>query len=1014
MAVCAAAITACASSNASQCEATGVLCPSGTHCAAAEPICISDTNLCGNAHIDDGEVCDDGNTKDGDGCSHDCKSTEVCGNGIKDVNAHIPEVCDDSNTKDGDGCSHDCLSLEVCGNKIVDIGEVCDDGNDVAGDGCSHNCQSNETCGNSIVDPGEACDKPGDLATCSVDCKSTLQCDNGTVDPGEECDVRLTDSNNNVILTNSNDSDCRADCTLNRCGDGFVDTKGGGPGHLEHVEQCDGAPPAAAHSRAVVPTETSACNIDCTTPSCGDGKINRHFTPSGAPGPEQCDNVTISGVTITSLNTNDRDCTAACQVNRCGDGKVNLVGPAHKEDCDDGDSDDHNGCTNECKVATCGDGILKTTTDTLGPAEECDDHNTDDNDGCSSTCKVEFCGDHVKNNGNANEDCDTGAVSTATCNFNCKTPRCGDGIVNAAFKPDGSNPEQCDPPSAAMGCSATCRFEHCGNGVKDPGEECDGTDGVTGGQICSASCRIQQCGNGILDPGEQCDDNNKLDNDDCLSSGTSPATACKLATCGDGKRNARTEDCDDGGLNGTPASPNNCSATCKTIGCGNGVREQGEECDDGNRSDTDDCVSSNPDPATCKNATCGDGKINARTETCDDGALNGTVASPNHCSATCQAVSCGNGVIEQGEECDDGSTGAINNNGAGKRCNAACQFNVCGDNDKLLGVEQCDDGNPTEGDGCDTNCTFSACGNGIKAGTEACDDGNVVNGDGCDTNCTVSACGNGIKAGTETCDDGNTITETCPYGTSCTVCDATCHQVAGAVPACNDGNLDGGHEICDDGNAACGTCNASCSAVKTALAATGVIFAAAGGNIVEGDHFVINDGAGTTINFKFTNVPTPPPPPAGTINLAFAMMDTNAQTATTIVNAINSSGLLIDATLINLTSGVVTLKSRLQSSSGNQAIDDQVATPNFGAFGMSGGQAGDCATGNAAANRCEQDADCLSGRCNAGGHCQACVLNTDCASRLCAITIGRCEFCVSDSDCGVARTCNTGTGVCSP
>src|SRR5262249_7531807 len=44
----------------------------------------------------------------------------------------------------------------------------------------------------------------------------------------------------------------------------------------------------------------------------------------------------------------------------------------------------------------------------------------------------------------------------------------------------------------------------------------------------------------------------------------------------------------------------------------------------------------------------------------------------------------------------------------------------------LIGGELCGDG--------------VACGNG----SEACDDGNRVDGDGCDSNCTLTACGNGI------------------------------------------------------------------------------------------------------------------------------------------------------------------------------------------------------------------------------------------------------------------------------
>ncbi|KYF92694.1 hypothetical protein BE20_11120 [Sorangium cellulosum] len=73
---------------------------------------------CGNEILEDGEVCDDGNTNDGDGCSADCKSNERCGNGV--VDAVRGEVCDDGNERGGDGCSADCRSNERCGNGIVD------------------------------------------------------------------------------------------------------------------------------------------------------------------------------------------------------------------------------------------------------------------------------------------------------------------------------------------------------------------------------------------------------------------------------------------------------------------------------------------------------------------------------------------------------------------------------------------------------------------------------------------------------------------------------------------------------------------------------------------------------------------------------------------------------------------------------------------------------------------------------------------------------------------------------
>jgi cysteine-rich repeat protein len=47
--------------------------------------------------------------------------------------------------------------------------------------------------------------------------------------------------------------------------------------------------------------------------------------------------------------------------------------------------------------------------------------------------------------------------------------------------------------------------------------------------------------------------------------------------------------------------------------CGNGAVEAGEECDDGNQSDTDGCLT------TCRFATCGDGQVRLHVEECDDG-----------------------------------------------------------------------------------------------------------------------------------------------------------------------------------------------------------------------------------------------------------------------------------------------------------------------------------------------------------------------------------------------------------
>lgn len=61
---------------------------------------------------------------------------------------------------------------------------------------------------------------------------------------------------------------------------------------------------------------------------------------------------------------------------------------------------------------------------------------------------------------------------------------------------------------------------------------------------------------------------------------------------------------------------------------------------------------------------------------------------------------------------------------------------VCG-NGVVEADEQCDDGGLVNLDGCDSNCVFEVCGNGVvqPESNEACDDGNSVSGDGCDSNC---------------------------------------------------------------------------------------------------------------------------------------------------------------------------------------------------------------------------------------------------------------------------------------
>jgi cysteine-rich repeat protein len=111
---------------------------------------------------------------------------------------------------------------------------------------------------------------------------------------------------------------------------------------------------------------------------------------------------------------------------------------------------------------------------------------------------------------------------------------------------------------------------------------------------------------------------------------------------------------------------------------------------------------------------CGDALINnSGAELCDDGDLNSDTL-PNACRASCLPAFCGDNITDAGEECDDGD--GVEGNG----CDTDCTISICGDGIILVGVETCDDGNSIEGDGCDSNCTPSGCGNGILASGEFC------------------------------------------------------------------------------------------------------------------------------------------------------------------------------------------------------------------------------------------------------------------------------------------------------
>lgn len=202
--------------------------------------------------------------------------------------------------------------------------------------------------------------------------------------------------------------------------------------------------------------------------------------------------------------------------------------------------------------------------------------------------------------------------------------------------------------------------------------------------------------------------------------------------------------------------------------CGNGRRDSGEECDDGNTAGTDACTS------LCLFARCGDGYVQG-DEDCDEGVYNAFFS--NVCRPDCRAPACGDGIPDDGEECDDGN--GVNDDG----CSTICIMgDDCG-NGVVNAGEFCDDGNHNETDRCTSTCHVNLGEDCIT--NEECQTGSCRMG----TCGQKPFCGDGIVDKGEECDQGpansNEIANRCRL---------SCRK-----PHFTDGVVDRG-ELCDDGN----------------------------------------------------------------------------------------------------------------------------------------------------------------------------------------------------------------------
>lgn len=431
---------------------------------------------------------------------------------------------------------------------------------------------------------------------------------------------------------------------------------------------------------------------DCDTALFGVCAIG---TPACIEGEEVCMAIVRPGEQAETCDGIDNDCDDAVD-----EGELPGVG----EQCDDVAPADL-AAANACQgVTTCDAGGI-----ICAPGERFDELGQDCAEAAPGLCTpIWRCGP------DGQPICDTPDGMAEMCNGS--DDDC-DGTIDEGFPTLGDDCATevgvCSNPGT-MVCSADGNGVECsaeepeprpeeadcarrGNGLDD---DCDGqVDEDPGSDLCPTAC-----GDGVVDPGEDCDDGNAIDDDGCN-------TDCR--SCGNGT-------CDEG------ETPENCSQDC---GCGDGIVQAGEECDDGNAIEDDGCTTQCRacgndicDPGENANSCpedgcvpeCGNGVVE-EGEQCDDG----NTQDGDSCPADCGVASvCGDGKVTGNEVCDDGNTMD------GDSCPADC--GLCGN-----GI--CDPGETPE------MCADCAmCMNGVVEAGEACDDGNAIDDDACTNECALN------------------------------------------------------------------------------------------------------------------------------------------------------------------------------------------------------------------------------------------------------------------------------------
>ena len=266
-------------------------------------------------------------------------------------------------------------------------------------------------------------------------------------------------------------------------------------------------------------------------------------------------------------------------------------------------------------------------------------------DGATSFGTSASCGDGVigKDANGTQEVCEKGDMNPVV--QSCAIDICTAGDSSKIGR-------ACSPDSTNASCDTTSGVGKCTNSV------CVNGDPAKYGHACTTDSNCETTGG-------KCEKKNGIINSTCIMTG---AQACM--------------------------GYSSAGAACVPFACGNGVKDAGEQCDDGALNGTYGHCGNNCQFATGANGFfCGDGKL-AGSEQCDCGNGTGTLpagcTAPNgqynqsggNCSYDCKlpGPSCGDGIVNGTEECDggkvcqDGKTMCDTNADCGSAADAKCSM----------------------------------------------------------------------------------------------------------------------------------------------------------------------------------------------------------------------------------------------------------------------------------------------------------------------------------------------------